>query len=121
MHCARKCLAQSSSHVLYCFNCKPHQVITQLPTAARLAAEPVVATLCHLHPCTLPNAAPLQIVAVLPEGGGAAKNPAYVCCKENALGLPEFCKQHGWELFVTADKDGKDSGGPHCVITALWF
>lgn len=58
-------------------------------------------------------------MAVLPEGGGAAKNPAYVCCKENALGLPEFCKQRGWELFVTADKDGKDSGGPHRVITTL--
>jgi hypothetical protein len=58
----------------------------------------------HLH---------LQVLAVLPEGGTAAKNPAYVCCKENALGLPEFCKQRGWELLVTADKEGKDSG-EHC-------
>lgn len=47
---------------------------------------------------------------MLPEGGAAAKSEAYVCCKENALGLPDFCKQRGWELFVTADKDGKDSG-----------
>ena len=51
------------------------------------------------------------VIAVLPGGGEAAKNPKYVCCVENALGLGDFCKQRGWELVVTADKEGRDSGG----------
>ena len=49
-------------------------------------------------------------VAVLPEGGEAAKDPKYLCCVENALDLREFAKEKKADLFVTADKEGPDSG-----------
>jgi formate dehydrogenase len=48
-------------------------------------------------------------VAVLPEGGEAAKNRDYLCCVENALDLKEFAQEKKADLFVTADKEGPDS------------
>lgn len=52
----------------------------------------------------------MKVVAVLPEGGKAAKNEKYVNCVENALGLREWCEKNKAELVVTASKDGDDSG-----------
>ena len=50
-----------------------------------------------------------KVVAVLPPGGVAAKEPRYVNCVENKLGLPEFLKGRA-DVLVTADKEGADSG-----------
>lgn len=52
-----------------------------------------------------------KVVAVFPTGGEAAKEPRYVNCVENGLGLPEFLKGRA-EFIVTSDKEGKDSGEP---------
>ena len=51
-----------------------------------------------------------KVVAVFPTGGSAAKEPRYVCCVENGLGLPTFLKGKA-DLVVTADKEGAGSGG----------
>ena len=51
-----------------------------------------------------------KVVAVFPTGGSAAKEPRYLCCVENGLGLPAFLKGKA-ELVVTADKEGAGSGG----------
>ena len=50
-----------------------------------------------------------KVIAVLPPGGGAAKEPRYVNCVENGLGLPDFLKDRA-EVLVTADKEGSDCG-----------
>jgi hypothetical protein len=50
-----------------------------------------------------------KVIAVLPPGGAAAKEPRYVNCVENGLGLPEFLKDRA-EVLVTADKEGADCG-----------
>ena len=50
-----------------------------------------------------------KVVAVFPTGGEASKEPRYVCCVENGLGLPGFLKGKA-ELVVTADKEGAGSG-----------
>ena len=60
-----------------------------------------------LTPCDLQQQE--KVVAVLPEGGAAAKEPRYACCVENALNLRPFLKEKA-DLVVTADKEGKDSG-----------
>ena len=51
-----------------------------------------------------------KLVAVFPPGGDASKNDDYTCCAENGLGLRELLKDKDFDVFVTADKDGKDSG-----------
>ncbi len=50
-----------------------------------------------------------KVVAVLPPGGDAAREPRYVNCVENKLGLPDFLKGKA-DVVVTADKEGADSG-----------
>lgn len=50
-----------------------------------------------------------QLLAVFPEGGEASKNPAYTCCRENRLGLDDF-KEKGFDVIVTSDKEGANSG-----------
>ena len=50
-----------------------------------------------------------KVVAVFPTGAEAAKEPRYVNCVENGLGLPEFLKGRA-EFIVTSDKEGKNSG-----------
>jgi formate dehydrogenase len=37
---------------------------------------------------------------------------------ENALGLREFCDKKGWDLVVTADKEGPDSAFAKEIETA---
>ena len=49
-------------------------------------------------------------MAVFPPGGDAAKNPDYVCCAENGLGLRELLKDKDFDVFVTSDKEGPDCG-----------
>ncbi|KAK9807137.1 hypothetical protein WJX73_009855 [Symbiochloris irregularis] len=50
----------------------------------------------------------MKILAVLPQGGKAAKSPRYVCCQENGLGLKELLKGRA-DVIVTSDKSGPDS------------
>ena len=57
-----------------------------------------------------PTQAQRKLVAVFPPGGEASKNPDYTCCAENGLGLRELLKDKDFDVFVTADKEGKDSG-----------
>ena len=49
-------------------------------------------------------------MAVFPPGGDAAKNPEYVCCAENGLGLRELLKEEDFDVIVTSDKEGPDCG-----------
>eukprot|EP00850_Spirogloea_muscicola_P003546 SM000014S00334 [mRNA] locus=s14:728401:730941:- [translate_table: standard] len=51
----------------------------------------------------------MKIGAVLYKGGEAAKNPKYLGCVENALGLTDWLKEKGHEFFVTDDKEGDES------------
>lgn len=37
------------------------------------------------------------------------EQPRLLGTTENALGLRPFCKERGWELVVTSDKEGPDS------------
>ena len=55
-------------------------------------------------------------MAAFPKGGEASKNPAYTCCVENGLGLRELMAEKGFEVIVTADKDGPDSGDSLSMI-----
>ena len=50
-----------------------------------------------------------HLIGVFPPGGEASKNPEYTCCEENGLGLKEFLGDD-WDVFVTSDKEGTDSG-----------
>lgn len=50
------------------------------------------------------------IVAVLPKGGPAAKNPKYLNCVENGLGLREWLESLGHIYITTADKEPPNSG-----------
>lgn len=50
-----------------------------------------------------------KIVAVLFKGGEYAKNPKFLGCVENALGLTDFLKEGGHEYIVTDDKEGDGS------------
>ena len=59
-----------------------------------------------------------KVIAVLPPGGAAAKEPRYVNCVENKLGLPDFLKGRA-DVVVTADKEGADSGALH-IVRVLW-
>ena len=54
-----------------------------------------------------------KIVAVLPKGGPAAKNPKYLNCVENGLGLREWLESLGHTYITTADKEPPNSGA-HC-------
>ncbi len=51
-----------------------------------------------------------KIVAVLPHAGEYAKNPRYLNCVENGLGLRDWLTKLGHEYITTADKDGPTSG-----------
>lgn len=51
-----------------------------------------------------------KIVAVLPKGGPAAKNPKYLNCVENGLGLREWLESLGHTYITTADKEPPNSG-----------
>lgn len=44
------------------------------------------------------------------QGGSAAKNPKYLHCVENVLGLGDWAKEHGATLVATDDKDRSNSG-----------
>ena len=57
-----------------------------------------------------------KLLAAFPKGGEASKNPAYTCCVENGLGLRELMAEKGFEVIVTADKDGPDSGDSLSMI-----
>ncbi|CAL8465001.1 g4536 [Coccomyxa elongata] len=50
-----------------------------------------------------------KIVAVLPKGGPAAKNPRYLNCVENGLGLMEWLESLGHTYITTADKEPPNS------------
>ncbi|KAK9814529.1 hypothetical protein WJX72_007417 [[Myrmecia] bisecta] len=50
-----------------------------------------------------------KVLAVLPKGGEAAKQPDYLDCLENALGLRNWLEKQGVEYVVTADKEGDSS------------
>ncbi|KAK9917332.1 hypothetical protein WJX75_003190 [Coccomyxa subellipsoidea] len=50
-----------------------------------------------------------KIVAVLPKGGPAAKNPKYLNCVENGLGLREWLESLGHIYITTADKEPPNS------------
>lgn len=50
-----------------------------------------------------------KVIAVLPPGGDAAKDPSYTCCVENALNLRDFLEGKDCELIVTDDKEGDSS------------
>lgn len=39
-----------------------------------------------------------------------AKNPEFLGCVENALGIREWLESKGHKYVVTSDKDGPDSG-----------
>ena len=60
-----------------------------------------------LEPCHVQQTE--KVVAVLPFGGAAAKEPRYANCVENALNLRPFLAGKA-DLVVTADKEGKNSG-----------
>ncbi len=50
---------------------------------------------------------------VLYKAGDAAKNPDFLGCAENALGLREMLEKDGHTVVVTDDKDPEgDSGMP---------
>lgn len=49
-------------------------------------------------------------MAVFPPGGEASKNPAYTCCSENGLGLKDLLKDEDFDVIVTDDKEGQNSG-----------
>ncbi len=52
----------------------------------------------------------VKVLAVLYPGGDYAKEqPKLLGTVENALGLGEFCKDKGWDLIVTSDKEGPNS------------
>jgi formate dehydrogenase len=55
-----------------------------------------------------------KIVAVLPKGGPAAKNPKYLNCVENGLGLREWLESLGHIYITTADKEPPNSGADRC-------
>ena len=46
------------------------------------------------------------------------QQPKLLGTVENALGLREFCKEKGWDLVVTADKEGPDSAFAKEIETA---
>ncbi|KAK4054090.1 formate dehydrogenase (NAD+) [Microbotryomycetes sp. JL201] len=51
----------------------------------------------------------VKILLVQYDGGKhAEEEPKLLGTRQNALGLPEFCKKKGWDLVVTSDKDGDD-------------
>ncbi|KAK9805175.1 hypothetical protein WJX72_003582 [[Myrmecia] bisecta] len=50
-----------------------------------------------------------KVLAVLPKGGEAAKQPDYLVCVENALGLREWLEKQGIKYVVAADKEGPNS------------
>ncbi|KAK9814744.1 hypothetical protein WJX72_010757 [[Myrmecia] bisecta] len=50
-----------------------------------------------------------KVLAVLPKGGAAAKQPDYLVCQENALDLRDWLEKQGAEYVVTADKEGENS------------
>ncbi|CAM6098520.1 unnamed protein product [Calypogeia fissa] len=51
----------------------------------------------------------LKIVGVLYKAGEYAKNPRFLGCAENALGLRDWLEGLGHKFIVTDDKDGPDS------------
>lgn len=62
----------------------------------------------HLHG----GEGPKKIVAVLYEGKEYAnKNPKFLGCAENALGIRDWLKEKGHQYVVTADKEG-----PNCEL-----
>ena len=61
----------------------------------------------------------VKVLCVLYPGGDHAKEqPKLLGTVENALGLREFCKEKGWDLVVTADKEGPDSAFAKEIETA---
>lgn len=61
--------------------------------------------------CCTSMAAPISGLPPSLQGGPAAKNPQYLHCVEQALGLGDWAKQHGATLIATDDKDRSSSGG----------
>ncbi|BGP49232.1 formate dehydrogenase (NAD+) [Rhodotorula kratochvilovae] len=52
----------------------------------------------------------VKVLAILYDGGvHAEQQPKLLGTTENALGLRPYCKEHGIDLVVTSDKEGKDS------------
>lgn len=51
-----------------------------------------------------------KILGVLYKAGEYAKNPDFLACAENGLGLKDWLKEQGHEYIVTDDKDGDNSG-----------
>lgn len=46
-----------------------------------------------------------------------AKNPEFLGCAENALGIREWLESKGHKYVVTSDKDGPDSGTLRILTT----
>src|SRR3989338_8799113 len=49
------------------------------------------------------------ILACLYEAGDAAKNPALLGCKENALGIRKWLEEQGHTYHVVSSKDGPNN------------
>ncbi|GAA0149775.1 dehydrogenase [Lithospermum erythrorhizon] len=58
-----------------------------------------------------------KIVGVFYNGNEyAAKNPNFVGCVENALGIREWLESQGHQYIVTADKEGPRCGKRYCNL-----
>jgi hypothetical protein len=60
-----------------------------------------------------------KILAVLYKAGEYAKNPDFLACAENGLGLKEWLKEQGHEYIVTDDKDGDNSGDSRVCLNSF--
>ncbi|KAK4054308.1 formate dehydrogenase (NAD+) [Microbotryomycetes sp. JL221] len=59
------------------------------------------------------------ILLVQYDGGKhAEEEPKLLGTRQNALGLPKFCKEKGWELVVTSDKEGDGCEADKHIVDA---
>ena len=67
----------------------------------------------------------VKVVGVFYRAFEYAKDPKFLGCAENALGLREFVESKGHEYIVTDDKDGDNCGEPikglRILNTEFWY
>jgi hypothetical protein len=70
--------------------------------------------------CDRKQDGPKKILGVFFAAHEYAKNPEFLGCAENALGIREWLESKGHKYVVTSDKDGPNSGTLR-ILTQPWL